>query len=402
MTRARAGRGLLYAMMLIASAARAQDSVAGARPPQGDLPPVFKNTLRGIGKLFSGPVHLVIDGVASGGGIAGGIGIGVDPKGPFKVSTKALYSIKEYWVVEGVVGYIGRRATLEGYGRLRDMPQVRFYGLGEESSIDDRTNFALREGLVGAHGTFRLLPGVTLLGRAEHYSPEVSPGEATKYPSIETRFVTDSEAPGLLKQPPFFRYEAGLELGVPASVGNGFFQGTRARAMYSIWRDQELDKYDFTRLDIEAQQRFASFIPNHRLTLHGWMSTTETDDGQQVPFYLQRTLGSKGQLKSVHEYLLGGDGTQATLRGYDSFRFRGRHLVLVQAEYRLPIWGPFDATVFYDAGKVTMERSDLDLNGLKDNYGFSVSLMRENRTAARIDVGLGGEGKQIMFSISSK
>jgi hypothetical protein len=95
----------------------------------------------------------------------------------------------------------------------------------------------------------------------------------------------------------------------------------------------------------------------------------------------------------------GPDGTEATLRGFRNLRFRDRDLLLMQAEYRLPVWGPVEATVFADAGKVAGQRSDLDLTDLRRDFGFSASMMQKWSTVARVDVGFGsGEGARVFFT----
>ncbi len=67
---------------------------------------------------------------------------------------------------------------------------------------------------------------------------------------------------------------------------------------------------------------------------------------------MQPSLGGTGQLRSVGEEFIGSDGSRGTLRGFDNFRFRDLNLLLLQADYRVPVWGPVDASVFIDAGKV--------------------------------------------------
>jgi len=62
--------------------------------------------------------------------------------------------------------------------------------------------------------------------------------------------------------------------------------------------------------------------------------------------------------------------------------------------------GPIDATVFADAGKVTPTRDELDLNDLRKDVGFSLSVMKGWATAARVDVGFGsGEGTRVFVSL---
>jgi hypothetical protein len=392
---------MLLLSLLVAPDTMAQDSASSVRPPKGDLPPALKRTTRLLGRTFSGPVHLVVDGVASGGGIAGGVGVNVPTRAPWQTRLKGLYSVREYWVLEGFARYEGRRASAEAYGRARDMPQVAFYGLGNESDVNDRSNFAMREDIAGVHASYRVAPWLTMRGRAEQAWTDVGPGRATGRPSIEQLF-TDSVAPGQRTASRFGRYESAVELTVPASVGESIFQGLRTRTSYARWVDHARDQYSFSRIEVEAQQRLAVGIPRHRLTLHGWLSTTTADDGHHVPFYLQRTLGGRGQLRTVHEEFLGTDGSSGSLRGYDTFRFRGAHLVLLQAEYRIPIWTIFDATVFYDAGKATSKRADLDLAQLRRNYGVSASIMRGISTAARIDVGISDEGVRWLVSVSAR
>jgi hypothetical protein len=364
----------------------------------GDVPEPLKNAGRAIGKVFGFPLHPLIGSVSSGSGIGAGIGLDVPLKGGWTWESKGVYSIRDYWSGESRVEFTGRRTEFEVYGRLRDMPKIAFYGLGNESSKEDRSNFAMREGVAGTWGSYRLLPFITLGARAEHVWPELRAGEDKKREST-TDLFDDAALPSLTQQAKYARFQGSVDLILPPAAGDGFYQGTIVRGIFAHFEDLELDRYTFDRIDGEIQQKFAGIGAAHRLTLHGWVSHSVTADGQEVPFYLQRTLGAKGQLKSVHEYLLGTDGTQATLRGYDTFRFRDRDALLLQAEYRMPLWGPLDVTAFYDAGKVASSSSELNLKNLHDNYGFSLSFMRAHSTVARVDVGLGGEGTQWIISI---
>ena len=380
----------------------AQQQIPRAKEPTrtaGDIPEPLKNIGRAVGKVFSAPLHPVISSVAASGGIGGGIGLDIPFTADWGWESKGIYTIRDYWNVESRIEYLGRRTAFEMYGRVRDLAGLPFYGIGNESQQSARTNYALREGTAGAWGTFRLLPIITVGGRAEHVWPELRPGEDTRHPNL-TGLPDANLLPAFDDQPRYARFQGSVDLTLPAMVGDGIYQGTIARGTYANYKDLELERYSFRRMDIEVQQKFAGLGASHRLTLHGWASHTETDPGQEVPFYLQRSLGKKGQLKSVHEYILGSDGTQATLRGYDSFRFMDRDLLLLQAEYRMPLWGPFDLTAFYDAGKVAPDRDGLNLKDLHHDYGLSASFMRAHSTAARVDFGFGGsEGVQIMISI---
>jgi hypothetical protein len=363
------------------------------------VPAIIKVPLCATITTFNRPLHPVIRGIAPGGGLGAGIEYDAPLGNRWHAGGAATVTAREYWSGEVGAGYRGARAGVETYARLRDMRQLSFFGLGPESDRADQTDFRLQDRVVGAIGLVRATSWLTIGGRVEGSWPEVGPGRSSKLPSIDARFA-EADAPGLTSQPRQIRYQASIDIQIPAAIGQALYQGAKYRIAYAIFSDQELDRFSFRRLDLEAQQRFGLFGPHRRLTLHGWVSITDTDAGQEVPFYLLPTLGGKWNLQSVHEDLIGSDGTQATLRGFRNFRFRDRNLLLLQAEYRIPLWGPVDATLFADAGKVTTRRADLDLADLRHNFGFSLSVMRGPSTAARVDVGLGGEeGAQLFFTI---
>lgn len=99
----------------------------------------------------------------------------------------------------------------------------------------------------------------------------------------------------------------------------------------------------FNRYEAGLQQHI-SLLRNRRvIALRGLISITDTGANTEVPFCLQRTLGGPDDL-----------------RGFRRFRFRDRHLLLLQAEYRWEIFTAVDGALFYDAGKVASRREDLD------------------------------------------
>jgi outer membrane translocation and assembly module TamA len=57
-----------------------------------------------------------------------------------------------------------------------------------------------------------------------------------------------------------------------------------------------------------------------------------------------------------------------------------------------------DMAIFYDAGKVTSRREDLNFDGLKQNFGVGVRFHGPLTTPLRIDVARGSEGVNVVFS----
>ncbi len=89
-------------------------------------------------------------------------------------------------------------------------------------------------------------------------------------------------------------------------------------------------------------------------------------------------------------------GGNDSLRGFRDYRFRGPHALLLQGEYRFEIWSGLDGALFYDAGKVAMRGSDLDLRNLESDYGFGVRFNTDNGVVARVDAAFGSrDGKHV-------
>lgn len=389
----------LIATMLLATSSLSAQEPAAELPvtPNTKLYAKIERTIIRIQSVFERPLYPVISGVGPGGGWGAGVGYNAPGRGPWDFNAKAVYTLKNYWVAEAVAGYKDRRSQFEVFGRGREMGRLDYYGLGPASNLFDRTSYKFRDPVVGALGKFRLTPWLALGGRVEEMWPYASSGD--RAPSVASRFFP-TFAPGLFSPHRYGRYQGSADIRLPAAAGDAFYQGTKSRVTYAIYDHQNDEQFNFRRLDLEAQQTLAGLAAHHRLTLSGWASTSMTDAGQVVPFSLMPTLGGKSAIRSVHEDRLGSDGTDATLRGYRNLRFRDRNLLLLQAEYRVPLWGPIDATVFADAGKVAPTRSDLDLNDLRKDVGFSLSIMKGWSTWARVDVGFGsGEGPRVFFTL---
>lgn len=105
-------------------------------------------------------------------------------------------------------------------------------------------------------------------------------------------------------------------------------------ARYHNYSDRN-DTFSFDRLDGEIVQHFLILRENWVISLHGLVETT-LGNGDDVPYFLMPSLGSG-----------------STLRGFTSWRFRDRHRLLMQAEFRwIPNRTGLDMPIFYDTGKV--------------------------------------------------
>jgi outer membrane protein assembly factor BamA len=148
----------------------------------------------------------------------------------------------------------------------------------------------------------------------------------------------------------------------------------------SQFEDLGGDNWSYYRTDLDVRQ-FIGFLSDRRvIALRGAVATTNAVEGSAgVPFYLMPSLG-------------GND----SLRGFRNYRFRGPHSLLLQAEYRWEVWSGLDAAFFYDTGKVTVRRRDLNLENLERDYGFGFRFNTAQGVIMRVDAAFGSaDGKHL-------
>jgi surface antigen Omp85-like protein len=281
-------------------------------------------------------------------------------------------SLKRYWAVKALAMYpLSKRdtVTIQGDVQRFGFPAEEFFGVGSDSRRADRSNFDLRGTRAGTELVVRPVQPLRFGSRLEYLRPLVRDGRNTRIPTVSTRFD-----PGSL---PEFNVEANfLRTSGFAEVDTRRPINARKGGLYRVDVTHNADRdggaFSFTRYDLDLRQ-FVSFLSERRIfAARMLLSTTEPADGATVPFYLMPWLG-------------GND----TLRGFRAYRFRGPHAILLQGEYRWEIWSGLDAALFYDTGKVTLTRSDLDLNDLEHDYGFGFRFNTDNGIIMRFDAAFG-------------
>jgi hypothetical protein len=295
---------------------------------------------------------------------------------------KGLYSLKNYKLIELSTdswGHADGRLDLHARIGWRDATQVAFYGLGIDTP-DERTNFRFKQTYYG--GDLQVRPGGFTVFNAglmyEDYNLEEGAGT---FPSIEEVF-TPATAPGLGASPAYLHSMASGGIDWRPSPGYAR-RGGLYQISYHNYADRD-DTLSFDRLDGEIVQHLPILRENWVISLHGLVQTTLNDD-ETVPYFLLPSLGSG-----------------STLRGYPSWRFRDRHSLLLQGEFR---WIPnryfLDMALFYDTGKVAPEWDGLSLTGLKKNVGIGVRFHTPVATPLRIELARGDEGLHLVFAGSA-
>jgi hypothetical protein len=328
--------------------------------------------------------HPFFENAGPGGGFPFGIGYN-SYVGPYStIDVRGSYTITGYKRAE--IEYVAprlfnRRGKLALLGGWREATQVGYFGTGMQSTLDDRTNYLLR--IPYASALLTLKPTrryMTLRGGVEWSRWTQRPGEGS-YPSVETRY-TPTTLPGLGAQIDYLHSQGTFGFDWRTSPGyarRGGFLG----ATFHDYNDRD-KAFGFERIDYEAVQHIPILREAWVISLHGLAQTTAKKEGQQVPFFLLPSLG-------------GGNN----LRGYDSFRFHDRNALLLQGEWRVMANRFMDLAFFYDTGKVTEHRSDIDFTGLRNDYGVGIRFHGPFVTPLRVEVARSNEKLAVVFAGSA-
>ena len=296
---------------------------------------------------------------------------------------KGLWSIRNYKLAEistNSLGHAQDRIDLHADFGWRDATQVAYYGLGMATSAEDRANFRFKKTYGGASLKARPIRWVKFGGAISYEDYNLNKGLGAR-PSIE-QLYTAQTAPALGTSPAYIHSmgSAGFDWRPAAGYAR---RGGMYEIRYHNFNDRK-DTNSFDRLDAEVVQHVPILRENWVISLRGLASTT-LDGSNTVPFFLLPSLGSSD-----------------TLRVYSAWRFRDRHSVLLQGEFRwIPNRMGLDMAMFFDAGKVTPSRSTLNLKRLKKDTGIEVRFHGPAATPLRLGVGHGTEGWHLVFGGSA-
>jgi outer membrane protein insertion porin family len=110
--------------------------------------------------------------------------------------------------------------------------------------------------------------------------------------------------------------------------------------------------YDFTKYQLDLRD----YTPDPIFDNNSWA-------------FRFKTGLSEGDLPDHERYRLGG---AQTLRGFKDGEFVGDSMMLVNAEYRIPVADNFDGVLFADIAKDWEEEADLSLDSLNESVGLGV------------------------------
>lgn len=340
-----------------------------------------------VPQLGIGGLHPVLGGLSGNAGLtAGALYEPLFLNGERRLaSLEVLGSLRRYYGAKALFGIGSDRYVSYAYARYQHRPAEQFFGIGPESSKENMSVYRLNEGIFGGL-LGRSIGANTLLGGHVSYQMDRYGRSHGELPHLDQRFGSEVAGVGAdidyLLVGAFFEYDS-RDASYSQAFGRRFAPTQRrirsvsldasrghylsAEVTHNV--DTRHGKFDFTRFTLDMRE----FVPVDKNLMHGFSfrqfaSVTRASSGG-VPFYRLQSIGGA-----------------RSLRGYSTGRFRGRNVVLMNAELRCQVWHWLDMAVFSDVGHVFRNVRDVELGDPHLGYGVGFRVEKDGRTLGRIDI----------------
>ncbi len=262
-----------------------------------------------------------------------------------------------------------------------DAPGVDYYGPGNASSKESRTNFKFENlsfnSRIGLKPFRRILTVGTFLGYGMN---NTGPGNGD-YSSAETVF-TPKQTPGIDRQTAYYTYGPYVQFDTRDYAGDPH-RGTNILTAYMWHSAREYSEYSFRRFRIGAEQYIPFFNDKRVIVVRAAGLFSYTDPGKQVPFYMQQTIGGPDDV-----------------RGLPRFRYYGNSSLIGNVEYRWEVATGLGMALFADAGRVSDKPGQMALGDLHGAGGIGLRFKSRNAVVMRIDVGFSPQGAYFWWTFS--
>jgi hypothetical protein len=265
-----------------------------------------------------------------------------------------------------------------------DLPEMPFFGLGNQTSRSDRSLFELTQTQVPILLDFPVAYGLTLSAQFTALYAASDPSRAfvsrfseSSVPGIRAR--TTYVVPGLIAtyRSPDVLYglsgEARVGYEAYEALAGGPFSFDRFEAWTAVHYGIEDQPF--------AQGKFPylrSLLGSSRFSGEANLVISDPRTHSSVPFYLQPTLG-------------GGDiHNENWLRSYTNYRFRAPSMVAYGVTYERRLIDPVGISLFAQWAKVGLNVGELDFDRMKRSIGVGLTLRLGGRSVAEFSFAWGG------------
>jgi len=206
--------------------------------------------------------------------------------------------------------------VLGAQGMFQDETQVAYFGIGSDSSEDDRSQYWMRVHDVVGYAKLTTTDWLAITGEFGWLGrPDIrAPGGTFRgdYPDVRTAFPSDP-AVSLNQQPAFLHGEWAVTADTRDHRGHPT-SGALYRAALTTYDDRSGGTFSFRQYEAEGLQ----IVPVGQtliVALRAWSIFTDVPSGHQIAFYMLPALGGHN-----------------TLRDYATNQFHDNNLLVVNAE----------------------------------------------------------------------
>lgn len=310
----------------------------------------------------------------------------------------------QYYFMAGGSQNIARRVDIfYSTGRDRDKwwsfegrlffekdPTERFYGLGNNSSHGNETNYTTQQlyfrGTLGINFTHNLQLAIT----EQPWYVRIQQGALDNLPFIGTRFplLQGLDGGSEMVTQMVATYDTRDSVDVPR-------HGGLYRAFYGVADRAFLSSFSYNQVGFEVRH----YIPvTARITLAGRIYSLYTPAGQETPFWAMARLGGEESILF----------DQQTLRGYGAGRFVDNNVTDFNFEVRTRVYernimgthGILELAPFIDAGKVFAYADQNPITPLHPVGGLGIRGIAEPFVVGYVDVGWGAQGPAFFSGIN--
>ncbi len=261
---------------------------------------------------------------------------------PSSIGAQASYTQNKQWEFGLVPDFFFKNEEYRVVGFINVRKWVdKFYGIGNENPVDGEENYTTRT--FNYYVRFQKLIRSDFHIAIQHEFQYNNIIETDAGGRLGTGLVPGSEPNSVSGLTVLFNWDSRDNLFAP-------LRGIWCEASASIFRKWLGSDYTFERYNVNLRTYIPTF-PRHVLALQSFNNFIIGE----APFQIMSFLGG-----------------QNLMRGYYMGRFRDNNAIVLQGEYRMPVWWRIGAAAFASVGDVAHKIGHFRLSDFKVTYGVGI------------------------------
>lgn len=290
---------------------------------------------------------------------------------PSSVRTLMVYTQKKQWMIifSPELYLKNEQYCLQGNFMFSKF-KSKFWGVGPYTPSENEEDYAYRVTDVSVKFQKRIFSKLNFGLQYEHQNNNII--EVKRRGLLETGQFLGSDGAKV----------SGLSLLANWDSRDNIFSpsnGSFCQCAVTFFRRTVGSDYHFDRVNLDLRSYFR-LLTSHVLAIHGFFNFTSGD----VPFQMLSFLGGP-----------------MIVRGYYQGRYRDKHAVVFQMEYRMPLWRRLGIVGFTSFGDISDKISRFVLTNFKVTFGTGIrfALKPEEKLNLRFDIGFSKESMGVYFTL---